>query len=150
MERFEGIFIAATNLFCVLDRAALRRFTFKLEFLPPTREQRVALVLRELSQGLCDEQRRSLAEGVAAMHGLTPGDIVVVVRRARLLSLCPSAEQTLLLLRAELRARGATWAQVSGSSAMHPTPESASKRPGTIKCRLSAASATGSSLPSIH
>jgi hypothetical protein len=107
MERFEGIFIAATNLFCVLDRAALRRFTFKLEFLPPTREQRVALVLRELSQGLCDEQRRSLAEGVAAMHGLTPGDIVVVVRRARLLSLCPSAEQTLLLLRAELRARGA-------------------------------------------
>jgi hypothetical protein len=33
MERFDGIVIMATNLFRDLDAAALRRFTFKMEFL---------------------------------------------------------------------------------------------------------------------
>lgn len=110
MERFEGIFIAATNLFGALDRAALRRFTFKLEFLPLTREQRVALVLRELAlgsgDGLGEGERKALADGAAALHGLTPGDVAVVVKRSRLLGQRFSAEQTLALLRAELRARG--------------------------------------------
>ncbi len=107
MEHFEGIFIAATNLFGALDRAALRRFTFKLEFLPPTREQRVALVLRELAPGLGEDECRALADGAAAMHGLTPGDIAVVVKRARLLDQRFPPGQALSLLRAELRARGA-------------------------------------------
>ncbi|MCK7578803.1 MAG: hypothetical protein MZV65_25785 [Chromatiales bacterium] len=30
MERFPGIFVAATNLMCGIDGAALRRFDFKL------------------------------------------------------------------------------------------------------------------------
>jgi len=33
MERFEDIFICTTNLYAQVDVAALRRFTFKLEFL---------------------------------------------------------------------------------------------------------------------
>ena len=32
MERFDGIFIAATNLMDSIDAAAMRRFTWKLEF----------------------------------------------------------------------------------------------------------------------
>ena len=32
MERFDGIFIAATNLMDSIDPAAMRRFTWKLRF----------------------------------------------------------------------------------------------------------------------
>ena len=42
MERFKGIFICTTNLLERLDQAALRRFTFKIQFKPlsaPQREQ---------------------------------------------------------------------------------------------------------------
>ena len=34
MERFRGVFICTTNLMDQLDAAALRRFAFKLQFLP--------------------------------------------------------------------------------------------------------------------
>ena len=34
MENFSGVFICATNLVTSLDAAALRRFTFKIKFLP--------------------------------------------------------------------------------------------------------------------
>ena len=40
MERYAGIFVCTTNLFDGLDQAALRRFTFKIRFMPLTPEQR--------------------------------------------------------------------------------------------------------------
>ena len=48
MERFNGIFIAATNLMTQLDTAALRRFDFKLEFRPLSEAQRLSLFAREV------------------------------------------------------------------------------------------------------
>src|SRR5690606_22942609 len=36
MERFNGIFVCTTNLLESLDQAALRRFTFKIRFMPLT------------------------------------------------------------------------------------------------------------------
>jgi DNA replication protein DnaC len=47
MERFDGIVIMATNLFRDLDAAALRRFTFKIEFLELNVAQRWSMFLRE-------------------------------------------------------------------------------------------------------
>ena len=47
MERFRGIFICTTNLMDRLDTAALRRFTFKIRFLPLRPAQREALFARE-------------------------------------------------------------------------------------------------------
>ena len=47
MERFRGIFVCTTNLMERLDAAALRRFSFKIRFLPLTPEQRLALFARE-------------------------------------------------------------------------------------------------------
>ena len=47
MERFPGIFIAATNLADNLDAAALRRFDFKLHFRPLLAAQRRSLFARE-------------------------------------------------------------------------------------------------------
>ena len=40
MERFNGIFVCTTNLLDRIDQAALRRFTFKIQFKPLTRAQR--------------------------------------------------------------------------------------------------------------
>ena len=36
MERFDGIFVCTTNLLDRIDQAALRRFTFKIRFMPLT------------------------------------------------------------------------------------------------------------------
>ncbi len=116
MERFDGIFVAATNLFGALDRAALRRFTFKLEFLALTPEQRVRLVLREFGADLPVEERARLEKGARELHGLTPGDVAVVAHRERItaspgtaeaaVAVGSSVDRPLSLLRAELRARG--------------------------------------------
>lgn len=43
MEGFQGLFIATTNFNSILDSASLRRFQYKLEFLPPSLEQRINL-----------------------------------------------------------------------------------------------------------
>ncbi|MFP4077126.1 MAG: AAA family ATPase, partial [Halochromatium sp.] len=48
MERYPGIFIAATNRMQSLDQAALRRFEIKLRFRPLTRPQRRSLFAREV------------------------------------------------------------------------------------------------------
>ncbi|MFM2053705.1 MAG: hypothetical protein RL456_1742, partial [Pseudomonadota bacterium] len=47
MERFGGVFICTTNLFEDLDEAALRRFTFKIRFMPLKAEQRVRMFVAE-------------------------------------------------------------------------------------------------------
>ena len=48
MERFDGIFIAATNMIEALDKASLRRFTYKVEFLPLSFDQRIAMLQDQL------------------------------------------------------------------------------------------------------
>jgi AAA+ superfamily predicted ATPase len=116
MERFDGLFVAATNLFGTLDHAALRRFTFKLEFLPLAPAQRAFLALREFGTDLRDDARERLAEGAAQLDGLTPGDVAVVARRRRILGHLEGerrggdeiewVNRTLQLLRTELLARG--------------------------------------------
>ena len=80
MERFEGIFIAATNLIDVLDKAALRRFAYKLEFLWLTREQRHRM-LRSLITENVDEL---ILARLDRMDGLTAGDFAVIARQQRL------------------------------------------------------------------
>ena len=52
MERFDGIVVVATNLFRDLDAAALRRFTFKIEFRERDLNQRWKMFIAEA--GLTD------------------------------------------------------------------------------------------------
>ena len=65
MERFDGIFICTTNLFDRIDEAALRRFSFKLRFLPLLPEHRERMFVAEALAGdaslLTDEIRAGLA-----------------------------------------------------------------------------------------
>ncbi|MEQ1808028.1 MAG: AAA family ATPase, partial [Burkholderiaceae bacterium] len=85
MERFAGIFICTTNLFLDLDEAALRRFTFKIQFKPLTVAQReqmfVAEALAGAAQRLTDEQRQRLAQ----LDELTAGDFAAVKRQVDIL-----------------------------------------------------------------
>ena len=105
MERFPGIFVAATNLADNLDAAALRRFDFKLHFRPLLASQRRALFARE-TLGEADQSRqlpRAVIETLDTLDMLTPGDFANVARQQRLLDERLSPEDYLRRLLAECR-----------------------------------------------
>ncbi len=85
MERFDGIFICATNLFASLDPAALRRFDFSVEFRALTAPQRLALFAREVHDGSMDEVAPDHRARLGALTRLTPGDFTTVCRQFDLL-----------------------------------------------------------------
>lgn len=80
MEKFDGIFIATTNLMDGLDKAALRRFDLKLEFKALNEEQRVRLFEREceLLHLPCEADTKAQ---IARLECLTPGDFAAVKRQ---------------------------------------------------------------------
>ena len=93
MERFDGIFICTTNLFDRLDEAALRRFSFKIRFLPLLPEQRLRMFVSEVLEG--DESR--LTDGhrdaLARLELLAPGDFAAVKRQYQLLGDVPAPDE---------------------------------------------------------
>jgi SpoVK/Ycf46/Vps4 family AAA+-type ATPase len=105
MERFTGTFICTTNLFLELDEAALRRFTFKIQFKPLTSVQRermyVVEALRGEGQFLSDEQRRRLAK----LDALTPGDFAAVKRQVDILGVGFEPDEFLSQLEGEHRVK---------------------------------------------
>ena len=106
MERYPGIFIAATNLMGGLDQAALRRFDFKLHFRALNPDQRRGLFARE---ALGDEQApvpTAWERYLASLPGLTPGDFATVCRQRELLGQETPPEQFLRRLAAECRMKG--------------------------------------------
>ena len=84
MERFDGIFIATTNLLSGMDEACLRRFDLKVKFNYLTSEKSV-----ELFRQYCKEIFKSekIEEAVLAkvreLKHLTPGDFATVLRRSK-------------------------------------------------------------------
>lgn len=110
MERFPGIFILATNLQRSLDAAALRRFTFKLEFLPLTAEQRWTLFLRENdlhADELHPDQALQWQESLIFLPGLSAGDFATVKRQCVLLGETLTPDDWLMQLKLECDARAA-------------------------------------------
>lgn len=106
MERFEGIFIAATNLIDTLDKAALRRFTHKIEFLPLTLEQRIAMFRQQLGEvELPDIRWAHLRTKLARLDGLTAGDFGVVARQANMRLDAMTADEMIAALGTELQLR---------------------------------------------
>jgi SpoVK/Ycf46/Vps4 family AAA+-type ATPase len=120
MERFGGVFICTTNDFDALDEAALRRFTFKIGFLPLTAAQRERMFVAEALPGptlgagttgsggdrdgaaaLTAEQRTRLA----ALDQLTPGDFAAVQRQADVLGAPLEPDAFLSQLEAEHRVK---------------------------------------------
>ena len=103
MERFAGIFICTTNLMDSLDQAALRRFTFKIRFKPLTREQRETMFVVEALGGDRTALGPDLAERLARLDQLCPGDFAAVKRQLDILAAEPEAEEFLAQLEAEHR-----------------------------------------------
>jgi SpoVK/Ycf46/Vps4 family AAA+-type ATPase len=105
MERFTGVFICTTNLFQELDEAALRRFTFKIQFKPLTGAQRERMFIAEVLDGdaqrLTDEQRARLL----ALDQLAPGDFAAVKRQVDVLGESFEPDEFLSQLEAEHRVK---------------------------------------------
>lgn len=103
MERYHGIFICTTNLLESLDQAALRRFTFKIKFMPLTTEQREKMFVTEALGG--DAARLLPAEQsrLARLTQLCPGDFAAVKRQVDILAAEFSSDEFLSQLEAEHR-----------------------------------------------
>lgn len=83
MEVFQGLLVVTTNQVDALDAASLRRFDAKLNFQPPTRDQRRELFETFLST-LDLPCPTSALRAVEAMSGLTQGDFALVLRQGAL------------------------------------------------------------------
>ena len=107
MERFEGIFIAATNLMDSLDAAAMRRFTWKLEFGALRQEQAWSMFCVESGFDPTAEPERAeeLGQALEAIEDLAPGDFATVKRQAQMLGEDLSPEAWIEQLAAEAKAK---------------------------------------------
>ena len=105
MERYSGVFICTTNLFQELDEAALRRFTFKVQFKPLTAPQRERMFVTEALGGdaarLSDEQ----VERLKRLDALTPGDFAAVRRQIDVLGEAFEPDEFLSQLESEHRVK---------------------------------------------
>jgi SpoVK/Ycf46/Vps4 family AAA+-type ATPase len=103
MERFHGIFICTTNLMDRVDQAALRRFTFKIQFKPLTRVQRESMFVAEACAGDVCQLAPALAARLAALEQLCAGDFAAVKRQAVILDTVMAPADFLEQLEAEHR-----------------------------------------------
>jgi SpoVK/Ycf46/Vps4 family AAA+-type ATPase len=105
MERFAGVFVCTTNLFDDLDEAALRRFTFKIRFMPLESAQRERMFVAEALEGdaarLTGEQRQRLAQ----LDQLAPGDFAAVKRQVDVLGAAFEPDEFLSQLESEHRVK---------------------------------------------
>jgi SpoVK/Ycf46/Vps4 family AAA+-type ATPase len=101
MERFSGVFICTTNLFQELDEAALRRFTFKIQFKPLTGEQRERMFVAEALGGEASLLTPEQAGRLAQLGSLAPGDFASVKRQCDVLGESFEPDEFLSQLEAE-------------------------------------------------
>jgi SpoVK/Ycf46/Vps4 family AAA+-type ATPase len=109
LEAFRGLVACTTNLMDELDEALLRRFAVKVEFFHASKEGALALfdaLLAPLLVAPLDGTERALvAERLAPLTRLGPGDFAVVARRVRLLGSTPTAHDLVAALEAEVAAK---------------------------------------------
>jgi SpoVK/Ycf46/Vps4 family AAA+-type ATPase len=103
MEQFNGIFIAATNLMSQVDAAALRRFTFKIQFNALTEEQRIRMFENESGAPITKDSQ--VWQDLILIPHLTPGDFAAVKRQENILSLKFSQEDWIEQLEIEAAAK---------------------------------------------
>jgi hypothetical protein len=113
MERFDGIVLMATNLFRDLDAAALRRFTFKIEFLELDVAQRWSMFLSEARLTETIDQiepatRERWQLKLTLMRSLAPGDFATVKRQCLALDKQLSAPEWLDQLQIECDIKNAS------------------------------------------
>jgi len=103
MERYRGVFVCTTNLMDRLDQAALRRFTFKIRFMPLTAEQRERMFVTEALGGDAAALTPALRTRLARLEQLAPGDFAAVKRQSDILAADFSADEFIEQLESEHR-----------------------------------------------
>lgn len=107
MERHRGIFICTTNVMDRIDEAALRRFTFKIRFLPLTAAQRITVFTKEACGGMADAVDAGLLHALQQLDQLCLGDFAAVKRQIHLCGETISPQSFLMLLQQEHRIKPA-------------------------------------------
>lgn len=102
LERFPGVVACTTNLWRNLDEAALRRFSFKLEFLFPTAEQATMLFRGAFPEAFAEAGEAAVLAAMRALPALAPGDLAAVGRRIQALGERPGFEDLVRRLAAEV------------------------------------------------
>lgn len=82
MEQFNGVMIAATNQFDILDTAVMRRFDLKIKFDWLRPEQAEQLLISSMNSLKTDVTRCGI-ERIRKLKQLAPGDFALVLRQAR-------------------------------------------------------------------
>ena len=103
MERYRGIFVCTTNLFESLDQAALRRFTFKIRFMPLLPAQRELMFVTEALAGDSSRLDAAMRARLTRLTQLCPGDFAAVKRQIDILAAVFSTDEFLAQLEAEHR-----------------------------------------------
>lgn len=103
MERYAGVFVCTTNLMDSIDQAALRRFTFKIRFKPLTAAQRQSMFVVEALAGDASRLTPQLAQGLARLEQLCPGDFAAVKQQIAILGETLESGEFLAQLEAEHR-----------------------------------------------
>ena len=103
MERYRGIFVCTTNLLDRIDQAALRRFTFKIQFKPLLRAQRETMFVVEALGGDAALWTDTLHSRLAKLDQLCPGDFAAVKRQVEILDTALSPDEFMDQLEAEHR-----------------------------------------------
>ncbi len=103
MERYAGIFVCTTNLMDSIDQAALRRFTFKIQFKPLTPEQRTRMFVVEALAGEAAALPPELVTRLNKLTHLCPGDFAAVKRQVDILGEALAPADFMAQLEAEHR-----------------------------------------------
>lgn len=86
MESYKGVFICATNLMDDIDAAALRRFTFKIRFLPLDSQKRNRMFARFAMGDPIADVRLDIAQRLGKLDQLAPGDFATIRRQESVLN----------------------------------------------------------------
>ena len=103
MERHNGVFICTTNLLDSIDQAALRRFTFKIKFMPLTLVQRELMFVTEALASDATLMTDDLRARLAKLAQICPGDFAAVKRQTDILGTTFSSDEFMSQLEAEHR-----------------------------------------------
>jgi SpoVK/Ycf46/Vps4 family AAA+-type ATPase len=83
MEKFNGIFIAPTNLIDHLDQASLRRFDLKLEFKTLKPEQLEKIFISYCKELKIETPTHQELHQIKSLKNLSPGDFATISRQSR-------------------------------------------------------------------
>jgi len=103
MENYRGIFICTTNLIDRIDEAALRRFTFKIQFLPLQPAHREELFIQEACGGDAAQLSSAMQSALRQLDQLSLGDFAAVKRQLEILGAALQPAEFLEQLIAEHR-----------------------------------------------